>query len=115
MKRRNLTAWLIPASCVALLECGGDGDVTVVKLAHGLSPSAPVHRAMQFLAERVSEESDGKMRIDIYPSEQLGTERQCLELLQIGSLGMTKVSASVMENFAPSFQALSLPYIFRSE
>jgi tripartite ATP-independent transporter DctP family solute receptor len=115
MKRRILNPWLIPASCVILLQCGGRGDVTVIKLAHGLSPSAPVHRAMQFLVERVSDKSNAKMRIDIYPSEQLGTERQCLELLQIGSLGMTKVSASVMENFAPSFQALSLPYIFRGE
>jgi len=55
------------------------------------------------------------MRIDVYPNEQLGTERQLLELLQSGSVGMTKVSAAVLENFAPAFQVLSLPYIFRDE
>jgi tripartite ATP-independent transporter DctP family solute receptor len=44
-----------------------------------------------------------------------GTERQALELLQIGSLGMTKVSAAVLENFAAPFKVLSLPYIFRDE
>jgi tripartite ATP-independent transporter DctP family solute receptor len=70
---------------------------------------------MQFLAERVGEKSDGTMRVDIYPSEQLGTERQALELLQIGSLGMTKVSAAVLENFAAPFKVLSLPYIFQNE
>jgi tripartite ATP-independent transporter DctP family solute receptor len=70
---------------------------------------------MEFLAERVAEQSRGTMRIDIYPSEQLGTERQALELLQIGSLGMTKVSAAVLENFAAPFEVLSLPYIFASE
>jgi hypothetical protein len=43
--------------------------------------------------------------VDLYPSEQLGSERECLELLQIGSLGMTKVSAAVLENFAPSSRA----------
>ena len=67
------------------------------------------------MAERVAEESGGTMRIDIYPSEQLGTERQALELLQIGSLGMTKVSAAVLENFAAPFKTLSLPYIFESD
>ncbi|MDP3441823.1 MAG: TRAP transporter substrate-binding protein, partial [Ignavibacteria bacterium] len=36
-----------------------------------------------------------------------------LELLQIGSVGMTKVSASVLEGFAPDFKVFSLPYIFR--
>lgn len=55
------------------------------------------------------------MRIDIYPSEQLGSERECLELLQIGSLDMTKVSCSVLEGFVPAMSVMSLPYIFRDE
>jgi tripartite ATP-independent transporter DctP family solute receptor len=70
---------------------------------------------MLYLAEQVSLNSDGRMRIDIYPSEQLGSERECLELLQIGSLGMTKVSCSVLESFVPSMSVLSMPYLFRDE
>ena len=66
------------------------------------------------MAKRVSEISDGKMEIKIYPSQQLGTERQCLELLQIGSVDITKVSAAVMEGFAPVYKVLSIPYIFKS-
>ena len=100
---------------IAATACSPASDTTVIKLAHGLDPSHSVHRAMEFLAERVAEESGGTMRIDIYPSEQLGTERQALELLQIGSLGMTKVSAAVLENFAAPFKTLSLPYIFESD
>ena len=38
-----------------------------------------------------------------------------LELLQIGRLGMTKVSSSVLENFAPAYQVLSLPFVFRDD
>lgn len=85
-----------------------------LKLAHGLDVTHPVHRGMEYLAERVAEKSAGQLQVEIYPSQQLGTERQCLELLQIGSLGMTKVSAAVLENFAPAVRVLSLPYIFRS-
>ena len=66
------------------------------------------------MAEQLAEISGGQMTIKIYPSGQLGSERECLELLQVGSLDMTKVSAAVMENFAPSYQILSLPYIFNS-
>jgi tripartite ATP-independent transporter DctP family solute receptor len=101
--------------CNATGACGRGSDVTVIKLAHGLDPTHPVHHAMEFMAEHLAQESGGTMRIDIYPSEQLGTERQALELLQIGSLGMTKVSAAVLENFATPFKVLSLPYIFRNE
>jgi tripartite ATP-independent transporter DctP family solute receptor len=111
----NRHARSLLALSLAAAACGTADDVTVVKLAHGLDPTHPVHRAMEFLAERVRDESGGTMRIDIYPSEQLGTERQALELLQIGSLGMTKVSAAVLENFAAPFKVLSLPYIFRDE
>lgn len=100
---------------VALAGCAGEQDVTVIKLGHALDTEHPVHEAMVFMAERLAEESGGTMRIDVYPSQQLGTEREMLELLQIGSLGMTKVSSSVLENFAPEYRVLSLPFVFRDD
>ena len=100
---------------VATLSCGGADRVRVIKLAHGLPISHPVHEAMVFLSERTWEASEGKIRIDVHPAEQLGTERECLELLQIGAVGMTKVSASVLENFVPRYAVFSLPYLFRDE
>jgi tripartite ATP-independent transporter DctP family solute receptor len=100
----------------ALLLAGClDEDQTVIKLAHALDVTHPVHRAMAFMSERVGELSGGEMRIDMYPNQQLCSERECMELLQIGSLGMTKVSAAIMENFVPSYQVLNLPYLFRDE
>ncbi|MFQ5651684.1 MAG: TRAP transporter substrate-binding protein [bacterium] len=100
----------------ALLNgCRRDTEVVVLKLAHGLNTSHPVHQAMEFMAQRLSRKSAGRARIDIYPSEQLGSERECLELLQIGSLAMTKVSSSVLEAFVPEQKVLSLPYIFRDD
>jgi len=98
-----------------LAGCREASKIIRLKLAHGLNQSHPVHQAMVFMAERVAKKSGGRLRLDIYPSEQLGSERECLELLQIGSLAMTKVSASVLEGFAPEYQVLSLPYIFRND
>ena len=59
--------------------------------------------------------SDGALKLEIYPNQQLGSERQCLELLQIGSLDMTKVSAAVMENFSPNMKVLGLPFLFKNK
>ena len=106
-----------PLALLFLLLLGGCAEQrggTTLRLAHGLDTQHPVHRGMEFMAERVAELSGGSLRIAIYPSGQLGGERQALELLQIGSLAMTKVSAAVLENFAPNTQVLSLPYIFQS-
>lgn len=97
------------------LACASDNSIKVIKLAHGLDITHPVHKAMVFMAERVWEKSGGKMRIDIYPNQQLGSERECLELLQIGSLGMTKVSTGVLENFAPELKVFGLPFLFRDK
>jgi tripartite ATP-independent transporter DctP family solute receptor len=70
---------------------------------------------MVFMAKLVDEKSKGQMQIRIYPNQQLGTERELVELLQIGSLGMTKVSSATLESFAPKIQVLSMPYLFRDD
>jgi len=97
---------------VLLAGCGADRQSRVLRLGHGLDPTHPVHRAMEAFADEVEAASAGSLQVRIYPSEQLGSERECLELLQIGSLDLTKVSAAVLESFAPAFRVLSLPYLF---
>jgi len=114
--QRTLTAALLGLVLAPLLGgCADRGDTAVIKLAHNLDASHPVHRAMEFMGERLAEKSGGTMRIDIYPGGQLGSERETLELLQIGSLGMTKVSSSVLEGFAPAFRVFGLPFLFRDD
>ena len=100
-------------SLCCLCSCADKSDTQVLKLAHGLNTKHPVHHGIVYLADRVAEKSGGKLQVEIYPSQQLGTERQSLELLQIGSLAMTKVSGAVLENFAPNMQVLGLPYVFK--
>lgn len=104
-----------PLFLLFLTACVQQQEGKVLKLAHGLDPSHPVHQAMVYMADRCKEISNGELSIDIYPSGQLGSEQQCVELLQIGSLAITKVSAAVMESFTEEFKVLGLPYIFRSK
>lgn len=98
-----------------MTSCVGKSEKTELKLAHGLPVDHPVHLAMEFMAKRTYELSEGNLSIDIYPSEQLGSEQQCVELLQIGSLAITKVSAASMQSFADDYKVFGLPYIFRSK
>ncbi len=106
--------WMIWSLGVVLLVlgCSGTGKVKVIKLGHGLGVTHPVHEAMVYMGEQLSIKSEGQLELKIYPNQQLGTERQLVELLQIGSLGMTKVSSATLESFAPAMQVLSLPYLF---
>lgn len=97
------------------LSCTEGKKTKELKLGHSLDVSHPVHVGMEFMANRLEEISEGKLTMKIYPSSQLGNERECLELLQIGSLSLTKVSAAVLENFAPNFKVLGLPYLFEDD
>ncbi len=98
-----------------VVSCGGESQKkTVLKLGHGLSSTHPVHLGMVRMNEELAKLSNGTMSIDIYPSSQLGSEIQCIELLQIGSLDLTKVSAASLESFVDPFKLFGIPYMFRS-
>jgi len=94
-------------------SCRTREGVRTLKLAHGLDINHSVHKAMEQMGRDLDSLSGGRMRLEIYPNQQLGSERESLELLQIGSLDMTKVSSGVMENFAPKMKVLGLPFLFR--
>ena len=108
---RKILALIV--SGALLSSCAQQDDTVVLKLAHVLDTGHSVHQGMAYMAERLDEYSGGTMRIDIYPSGQLGAERELVELVQIGSLAMTKVSAAPLEAFVPAMQVFSIPYVFR--
>jgi len=111
----NITPFVLLVFGALCLGCQSRGRVETIKLAHGLSEDHAVHKGMVDFARRVKENSNGSLEIKIYANGQLGSESQCLELLQIGSLGITKVSAAVMESFAPQYKVLGIPYIFDND
>lgn len=88
-------------------------DKIVLKLAHGLDVEHPVHLGMAYMAERFAEKTDGKASIEIFPSEQLGSEREYLEQVQLGCIDMAKSSAAALEQFVPEMAVFGVPYVFR--
>ncbi len=107
--------WLLLATAAALClpsQVHAKPEV-ILKLGHSLPTSHPVHKAMEFMAGRVSELSEGQMKVQVYPSEQLGNEKECIEALQLGYLAMTKVSSAPMESFVNKMKVFGVPYLFR--
>ena len=121
------TSFLIVGILIGIVAAGGwfswlggsksqtTAGVRVLKIAHALPVSHPVHKGLEELKRLAEERSGGKFKINIFPSEQLGSETQCLEKVQAGTLDITKVSAAAIGNFVPSYQVFGLPYLFRDE
>ena len=115
---KNIVLLLCFFMCMALAIVAGckkekDEPEIVLKLGHGLDITHPVHKAMVYMAKRVREKSSGRMRIDIFPNEQLGNEKECIEALQLGYLAMTKTSTAPLEGFVPRMMIFGIPYLFR--
>ena len=113
MARRAVFFTMLALFVLILSGCGKKSDVTVIKMGHALDTEHPVHKAMLFMAARLKEKSGGKVILRIYPGEQLGSEREMIEQVQMGLLDMTKVSTSPLESFIPSMSVFSVPYLFR--
>ena len=133
MKIKKLLAGVMCAalSLSLLTGCGGDNTPTAsgssgtsgdgteqtfnMKLAHGLAEDHAVHIAMTAWAEEVKTQSNGTINIEIVPNGTLGSETDCLNSITMGALDMAKVSASVLGNFEPEWNVVSVPYVFNDK
>lgn len=116
MKMNFATRSLLGISMLALFSTAAQAaEKVTLKLAHNLERSHVVHQAFEQMAKEVKQLSDGKMTIRIYPSSQMGSARETMELLQNGALDMTKGSASDLESFDNTYAIYNLPYLFKDQ
>lgn len=114
-----LLGGFIASVLFAFISAGGSGETgssgRVLKMAHALDPTHPVHLAMEWMAEDLKERSGGLLEIAVFPSGQLGAESDTIEQVQQGALAMAKTSTATMEQFVPEMALFGLPYLFRDE
>ena len=106
---------LLVILCASIISCEKASDTKVLYLGHTLPQTHPVHRGILEFQRLLELKSNGKLKVKIFPDGQLGSERETLELLQIGSVAATKVSATILSNFVPEYNILGIPYLFRDK
>jgi tripartite ATP-independent transporter DctP family solute receptor len=106
-----------------LTGCGGgaknsasdtkqEGKKYTFRLAETHPPEHPTAQADEKFAELVAERSNGRIKIDFFPSAQLGEEKAVIEQVQLGAIEFTRVSTGPLAEFNKQLGAYSLPYIF---
>ena len=106
---------LIAILFASIISCEKVDDTKMLYLAHGLPQTHPVHKGILEFKKALEKKSGGTLKVKIFPDAQLGSEREVLELLQIGSVAATKVSAATLSNFVPEYHILGIPYLFRDK
>ena len=114
MKYISVIAFLI-VLLFGASSCQSDFGTKVMYLGHTLPQTHPVHKGIVTFQKTLEKKSNGTLKVKIFPDAQLGSEREVLELLQIGSVAATKVSAATLSNFVPEYHVLGIPYLFRNK
>lgn len=87
----------------------------VLRLAHPMAPGNNVTTGYEKFKELVEKKSNHKIRIQIFPNCQLGSDRVTTEAAQAGTLDMSSSSTPNMASFSPAYMAFDLPYITSPE
>ncbi len=105
---------LLSAACAAVFAAGESEEVFEVGFGHGFMPDSVHHKAVLEFKEEVESKSDGRVKVNIFHSGQLGSAREMFEGLQVGSLEITMVPTARISGFAPQLQIFDLPFLFPS-
>ena len=120
MKRReflSLMGTTALASGLLLTGCGKGAesdDRRVIRIGHVQSASHPDHLGLTAFAEHINNKLGDKYRVEVYPSELLGSQTEMVQLTQTGAIDFVVASNAIMETFSSQYQIFNLPYLFSS-
>lgn len=75
----------------------------------------PTVAAVRWMGDEIERETNGRITFRIYPSGQLGTETDTVNLARYGVLDIARVYLGAVNNAFPATMPLALPYIFRDD
>ena len=80
-----------------------------IKLAHDTSSATPVHESSERIKEEIERVSGGRIKVDIYPQQQLGSAREMIEGMQMNSIELVLLPTSKYGGFDQTLNMLDLP------
>lgn len=87
---------------------------TVLKCSFNQSIDNPEAQAVVELSDKLYDATEGRYSIEVYPNEQLGAQKESLELVESGAVEMAIVANSMVENVNPDFAIIGCPYVYDS-
>ena len=91
------------------------GEAEYAMISGTTTPDAhPYNLGLVKMSELLSEKTNGAVTLDVFGNSQLGSERDLIEGLQLGSLQVTCVSTAPLAGFTDAFLVFDLPFIFET-
>ena len=86
----------------------------VFKASDVQPPGYPTVAATENLGKKLSEATQGRLSIQMYPSMQLGGEKETIEQTQIGAIQISRVSVGTMGPIVDDINVINMPFLFKN-
>ncbi|MCB2130654.1 MAG: TRAP transporter substrate-binding protein [Rhodobacteraceae bacterium] len=105
------TSFAITFAALTLAALPAVAQDYIAKIGHLEAPEQSRHVFLQKVADLVKERTEGAVEFQIFPSGQLGNQRQMTEGVQLGTLEATVSPAAFLGGFNPVVSVLDIPYL----
>jgi tripartite ATP-independent transporter DctP family solute receptor len=118
MKRRDFMKLGVSLSAAGLaggLPFEANAQTKAVFKASDVQPPGyPTVAATENLGKKLSEATQGRLSIQMYPSMQLGGEKETIEQTQIGAIQISRVSVGTMGPIVDDINVINMPFLFKN-
>lgn len=112
-RKNKVRAFLAVVSGVVGFSLAMPVQAETIRIGHADNEAHPKHLAFIKFKELVEVGSNGDLTVEVFPSGQLGGERELVEALQSDAVQITSVSNGVMSAFSKPFMLLDIPFMFK--
>ena len=88
---------------------------TVLKAADVHPAGYPNVVAMESLGKKLEAATNGKYKLQMFPSGVLGGEKEMIEQTQVGAINILRTSLGPLGTVVPDVQVFNMPFVFRNE
>ncbi len=111
-------SWLRTAALAAALAAGMTAPAlaqraTELRYGHMNPPNSASGMQAQWLADAIAKNTDGKVKVTVYPSSQLGKLQELAEAVSTGTIALSHNTAGGIGSLHDPFAALDTPYLYR--
>ena len=75
----------------------------------------PTVEAVLAMGKKLEATTAGRISVQMYPSMQLGGEKEMIEQAQVGALAIARISVGPMGPLVPELNVFNLPFMFRND
>ncbi|MBP3239201.1 MAG: TRAP transporter substrate-binding protein DctP [Oribacterium sp.] len=111
----TVCALILAAGTFVSVKAADLSGAVQLKLAHNQQDGSEIADTIAKFSDFAMKDSNGEISIKIYPSGQLGSETEEVEMVQAGILDMAKVSSNTLGQFDNRYAIFALPYLFTSQ